>query len=177
MPERLWAARRHADASTTASNAAVATIPCQTAPSSNTPRTIRRWLCVGARKPRPRRGSGFERVMGVIGSSRSAWSKRVNASGGASTPPARCRARCRPQDSAVESQRLCRAGRAAGSAQRRSWPGRARRWGISRSHADLARWAALREEIEQCFAAADELNLDRKHAMLSAFFAIEEPAR
>jgi DNA polymerase III subunit delta' len=44
-------------------------------------------------------------------------------------------------------------------------------------HADPARWAALREQIEQRFAATDDLNLDRKQTMLGAFFAIEEIAR
>jgi DNA polymerase III subunit delta' len=43
--------------------------------------------------------------------------------------------------------------------------------------ADPARWAVLRGEIEQRFIAADDLNLDRKQAMLGAFFAIEELAR
>jgi DNA polymerase-3 subunit delta' len=42
---------------------------------------------------------------------------------------------------------------------------------------DPARWAALREEIEQRFTATDDLNLDRKQTMLGAFFAIEELAR
>jgi DNA polymerase III subunit delta' len=41
------------------------------------------------------------------------------------------------------------------------------------ARADPARWAALREEIGQGFAAADHLNLDRKQAMLGAFLAIE----
>lgn len=45
------------------------------------------------------------------------------------------------------------------------------------ARADPARWAALRAEIEQRFVAADDLNLDRKQAMLGAFFAIEELAR
>ena len=45
------------------------------------------------------------------------------------------------------------------------------------ARADPARWAALREEIEQRFTATDNLNLDRKQAMLGAFFAIEELAR
>lgn len=43
--------------------------------------------------------------------------------------------------------------------------------------ADPARWAALREDIDRSFAAAHELNLDRKQAMLGAFFAIAETAR
>jgi DNA polymerase III subunit delta' len=43
--------------------------------------------------------------------------------------------------------------------------------------ADPARWAGLRAEIERNFVAADELNLDRKQTMLSAFFAIAEMAR
>jgi DNA polymerase III subunit delta' len=42
---------------------------------------------------------------------------------------------------------------------------------------DLARWVALREEIDQSFVNTDQLNLDRKQAVLSAFFAIEEMAR
>jgi DNA polymerase III subunit delta' len=44
------------------------------------------------------------------------------------------------------------------------------------ARADPARWAALREEIGQGFATADQLNLDRKQAMLGAFFAIEKLA-
>ena len=43
--------------------------------------------------------------------------------------------------------------------------------------ADAARWASLRHEIEENFVAVRELNLDRKQAMLSAFFAIAEAAR
>jgi DNA polymerase III subunit delta' len=45
------------------------------------------------------------------------------------------------------------------------------------ARADPARWAALRENIEQRFTATDDLNLDRKQTMLGAFFAIEELAR
>ncbi|HEY2540267.1 MAG TPA: DNA polymerase III subunit delta' [Stellaceae bacterium] len=50
---------------------------------------------------------------------------------------------------------------------------------ISRlSHgADPARWAALGQEIETNFAAARELNLDKKQTLLGAFFAIEAAAR
>jgi DNA polymerase-3 subunit delta' len=40
-----------------------------------------------------------------------------------------------------------------------------------------ARWADLRDEIGRAFARADALNLDRKQAILSAFFAIEGAAR
>jgi DNA polymerase III subunit delta' len=40
-----------------------------------------------------------------------------------------------------------------------------------------ARWAGLREEIERNFAVVRELNLDRKQAMLGAFFAIAGTAR
>jgi hypothetical protein len=43
--------------------------------------------------------------------------------------------------------------------------------------ADPARWAALREELELRFDETDQLNLDRKQALMSAFFAIEEAAR
>jgi DNA polymerase III subunit delta' len=43
--------------------------------------------------------------------------------------------------------------------------------------ADPARWAVLRESIEQSFADTDQLNLDRRQAMLGAFFAIEEMTR
>jgi hypothetical protein len=43
--------------------------------------------------------------------------------------------------------------------------------------ADPARWGGLRAEIEANFAAARELNLDKKQTMLGAFFAIEEMAR
>jgi hypothetical protein len=35
----------------------------------------------------------------------------------------------------------------------------------------------LQAKIEQDFAAADELNLDRKQTMLGAFFAIAEMSR
>lgn len=45
------------------------------------------------------------------------------------------------------------------------------------ARADLARWAALRDEIDRGFASTDQLNLDRKQAMLGAFFAIEGMAR
>jgi DNA polymerase-3 subunit delta' len=45
------------------------------------------------------------------------------------------------------------------------------------ARADPAAWAALHLEIESSFAAARELNLDRKQTMLDAFFAIEELAR
>jgi DNA polymerase III subunit delta' len=43
--------------------------------------------------------------------------------------------------------------------------------------ANAARWATLRDDIERNFAATDQLNLDRKQAMLGVFFAIEELAR
>jgi DNA polymerase-3 subunit delta' len=43
--------------------------------------------------------------------------------------------------------------------------------------ADPARWAALRDQIGQGFINTDLLNLDRKQAVLGAFFAIEELAR
>jgi DNA polymerase-3 subunit delta' len=43
--------------------------------------------------------------------------------------------------------------------------------------ADAVRWAALRDEMERTFARTDQLNLDRKQAMLSVFFAIEELTR
>jgi DNA polymerase III subunit delta' len=45
------------------------------------------------------------------------------------------------------------------------------------SRADPARWAELRDQIDRDFANADEFNLDRKQAMLGAFFAIEEIGR
>jgi DNA polymerase-3 subunit delta' len=45
------------------------------------------------------------------------------------------------------------------------------------ARADPARWVALREEIDQSFVNTDQLNLDRKQAVLGAFFAIEETAR
>ena len=41
------------------------------------------------------------------------------------------------------------------------------------ARADPARWAALSSEIGQRFAAVDDLNLDRKQALLGAFLAIE----
>ncbi len=43
--------------------------------------------------------------------------------------------------------------------------------------ADSARWADLRDRIGRDFANTDQLNLDRKQAVLGAFFAIEELAR
>jgi DNA polymerase III subunit delta' len=45
------------------------------------------------------------------------------------------------------------------------------------ARADPARWAGLRAEIERNFVAADALNLDRKQAVLGAFFAIAEMSR
>jgi DNA polymerase-3 subunit delta' len=43
--------------------------------------------------------------------------------------------------------------------------------------ADSARWADLRDRIGRDFANTDELNLDRKQAILGAFLAVEELAR
>jgi DNA polymerase-3 subunit delta' len=43
--------------------------------------------------------------------------------------------------------------------------------------ADPARWASLCRQVEENFVAVRELNLDRKQAMLGAFFAIAEAAR
>jgi DNA polymerase-3 subunit delta' len=43
--------------------------------------------------------------------------------------------------------------------------------------ADPARWADLRDRIGRDFANTDELNLDRKQAILGAFLALEELAR
>jgi DNA polymerase-3 subunit delta' len=45
------------------------------------------------------------------------------------------------------------------------------------ARADPARWADLRERIGRDFANTDQLNLDRKQAILGAFFAVEEMAR
>jgi hypothetical protein len=45
------------------------------------------------------------------------------------------------------------------------------------ARANPACWAALREEIMQRFVAVDDLNLDRKQALLGAFLAIEALAR
>jgi DNA polymerase-3 subunit delta' len=45
------------------------------------------------------------------------------------------------------------------------------------AHAEPAHWAALRDRIDRDFGATDQLNLDRKQAMLGAFFAMEEMAR
>ena len=45
------------------------------------------------------------------------------------------------------------------------------------ARADAARWAGLRDDIERNFASTDQLNLDRKQAILGAFFAVEELAR
>jgi DNA polymerase-3 subunit delta' len=43
--------------------------------------------------------------------------------------------------------------------------------------ADPARWADLRDRIGRDFANTDQLNLDRKQAILGAFFAVEQMAR
>ena len=43
--------------------------------------------------------------------------------------------------------------------------------------APAARWAELREQIGRDFTRTDDLNLDRKQTILSAFFAIEAAAR
>jgi DNA polymerase-3 subunit delta' len=45
------------------------------------------------------------------------------------------------------------------------------------ARADPARWADLRDRIGRGFANTDQLNLDRKQAILGAFFAVEEMAR
>ena len=45
------------------------------------------------------------------------------------------------------------------------------------ARADPARWADLRDRIDRDFANTDELNLDRRQAILGAFFAVEELAR
>ncbi|MBV8934921.1 MAG: hypothetical protein JO095_03845 [Alphaproteobacteria bacterium] len=44
------------------------------------------------------------------------------------------------------------------------------------TRADPLRWASQRDRIVRNFADTDELNLDRKQAILSAFFAVEELA-
>jgi DNA polymerase-3 subunit delta' len=43
--------------------------------------------------------------------------------------------------------------------------------------ADPASWAGLRDRIDRDFANTDQLNLDRKQAILGAFFAVEELVR
>jgi DNA polymerase III subunit delta' len=43
--------------------------------------------------------------------------------------------------------------------------------------ASASQWAALREDIERGFVSTDQLNLDRKQAVLGAFFAIEKLTR
>jgi DNA polymerase-3 subunit delta' len=43
--------------------------------------------------------------------------------------------------------------------------------------ADAARWVDLRDRIGRDFTNTDQLNLDRKQAILGAFFAVEELAR
>jgi DNA polymerase-3 subunit delta' len=45
------------------------------------------------------------------------------------------------------------------------------------TRADPVRWASLRDRIARNFADTDQLNLDRKQAILGAFFAVEELAR
>ena len=45
------------------------------------------------------------------------------------------------------------------------------------TRADALRWAGLRDRIVRNFADTDQLNLDRKQAILGAFFAVEELAR
>jgi DNA polymerase-3 subunit delta' len=44
------------------------------------------------------------------------------------------------------------------------------------TRAEAARWARLRAEIADDFARADGLNLDKKQAIMSAFFAVERAA-
>ena len=56
-------------------------------------------------------------------------------------------------------------------------PGEAETMARLAAHADAAGWAALRDRIERDFTDADQLNLDRKQAILGAFFAVEELAR
>jgi len=45
------------------------------------------------------------------------------------------------------------------------------------ARASASQWAALREDIERGFVSTDQLNLDRKQAVLGAFFAIEKLTR
>ena len=45
------------------------------------------------------------------------------------------------------------------------------------ARADPPLWAALRDKIDRDFANTDQLHLDRKQAILGAFFAVEELAR
>ncbi len=45
------------------------------------------------------------------------------------------------------------------------------------ARADPACWADLRDRIDRSFADTDQLNLDRKQAILGAFLAIEELAQ
>jgi DNA polymerase III subunit delta' len=45
------------------------------------------------------------------------------------------------------------------------------------ARANASQWAALREDIERGFVSTDQLNLDRKQAVLGAFFAIEKLTR
>jgi DNA polymerase III subunit delta' len=45
------------------------------------------------------------------------------------------------------------------------------------ARSDPARWASLRDGIDQGFVNTDQLNLDRKQAVLGAFFAVAELAR
>ena len=45
------------------------------------------------------------------------------------------------------------------------------------ARANPARWADLRDRIDRDFVNTDQLNLDRKQAILGAFFAVEELAR
>ncbi|HVA12901.1 MAG TPA: hypothetical protein VNF99_06610, partial [Stellaceae bacterium] len=40
-----------------------------------------------------------------------------------------------------------------------------------------SRWAELRDEVGRHFTRTDDLNLDRKQTILSAFFAIEAATR
>ncbi len=79
------------------------------------------------------------------------------------------------------SQFLARlaAGAARGAPRRRtrSSPASERRCSASPPARTRRAGPDLRAEIERSFAAADELNLDRKQTMLGAFFAIDEMAR
>jgi DNA polymerase-3 subunit delta' len=41
----------------------------------------------------------------------------------------------------------------------------------------LEEWVEVWENLTHLFASADDVNLDRKQVVLSAFFALEEAAR
>jgi len=69
----------------------------------------------------------------------------------------------------------CAARQRFGAADMIDGEGEVMQWLAART--DPAGWATLRNEINESFVNTDQLNLDRKQAVLGAFFAIAEMAR